>query len=100
MPGAGEGIYPGLVLELSSLDLEEIADALSDQTDYEHRWLTDPQAGEIVFWTATPASTARRQSRSRSCRHDYLNHVGGGPRPSGLRSDTAAEPAPYSRSTM
>jgi ABC-type dipeptide/oligopeptide/nickel transport system permease subunit len=30
-------IYPGLVLELSSLDLGEIAEALADQTDYEHR---------------------------------------------------------------
>jgi hypothetical protein len=30
-------IYPGLVLELSSLDLEEIANALADQTDCEHR---------------------------------------------------------------
>jgi hypothetical protein len=40
------------VLELSSLDLGEIADALADQTDYEHRWLINPQTGEIVFWTA------------------------------------------------
>jgi len=45
-------IYPGLVLELSSLDLGEIAEALADQTDYEHRWLMNPQTGEIVFWTA------------------------------------------------
>jgi hypothetical protein len=45
-------IYSGLVLELSSLDLEEIANALSDQTDYEHRWLINPQTGEIAFWTA------------------------------------------------
>ena len=47
-----ERIYPGLVLELSSLDLGEIADALADQTDYEHRWLINPQTGEVVFWTA------------------------------------------------
>jgi uncharacterized protein UPF0158 len=45
------GIYPGLVLELSSLDLEEIATALASQTDYEHQWLINPQTGEIVFWT-------------------------------------------------
>jgi hypothetical protein len=45
-------IYPGPVLELSSLDLEQIAEALADQTDYEHRWLINPQTGEIVFWTA------------------------------------------------
>ena len=46
------GSYPGLVLDLSSLDLEEIANALADQTDYEHRWLIDPHTGEIAFWTA------------------------------------------------
>ena len=40
------------MLDLSSLDLEEIANALADQTDYEHRWLIDPHTGEIAFWTA------------------------------------------------
>ena len=40
------------MLELSSLDLGEIAEALADQTDYEHRWLINPRTGEIVFWTA------------------------------------------------
>jgi hypothetical protein len=40
------------MLDLNRLDLEEIAAALSDQTDYEHRWLINPQTGEIVFWTA------------------------------------------------
>ena len=40
------------MLELNSLDLEEIADALADQTEHEHRWLINPQTGEIVFWTA------------------------------------------------
>ena len=49
---AGAGIYPGPVLDLSSLDLEGIADALADQTDYEHRWLINPETGEVVFWTA------------------------------------------------
>jgi hypothetical protein len=47
-----QGIYPDLVLELSSLDLEEIAIALADQNDYEHQCLINPQTGEIVFWTA------------------------------------------------
>jgi len=28
--------------ELSRLDLDEIATALADQGDYEHRWLLDP----------------------------------------------------------
>jgi hypothetical protein len=40
------------VLDLSSLDLEDIANALADQTNYQHRWLINPQTGEIVFWTA------------------------------------------------
>ena len=40
------------MLELSSLDLDEIAAALADQTDYEHRWLINPDSGQIVFWTA------------------------------------------------
>jgi Uncharacterised protein family (UPF0158) len=40
------------VLDLSSFDLDEIANALADQTDYEHRWLLDPGTGQIVFWTA------------------------------------------------
>jgi Uncharacterised protein family (UPF0158) len=48
----GGRIYPGCVPELNGLDLEEIATALADQTDYEHRWLIDPQTGEIVFWTS------------------------------------------------
>ena len=39
-------------MDLSSLDLEEIGNALADQTDYEHRWLINPQTGEIAFWTA------------------------------------------------
>jgi hypothetical protein len=45
-------IYSGLVLDLSSLDLEDIGNALADQTDYEHQWLINPQTGEIAFWTA------------------------------------------------
>jgi hypothetical protein len=40
------------VRDLNGLDLAEIAAALSDQTDYEHRWLIDPATGEIVFWTS------------------------------------------------
>ena len=40
------------MLDLSSLDLAEIGNALADQADYEHRWLIDPQTGEIAFWTA------------------------------------------------
>ena len=40
------------MLDLSSLDLDEIATALADQTDYDHRWLINPQTGEIAFWTS------------------------------------------------
>jgi hypothetical protein len=40
------------VLDLDSLDLEEISTALADQTDYEHRWLINPQTGEITIWTS------------------------------------------------
>jgi hypothetical protein len=48
----GSSKYPDSVLDLSSLDLDEIATALADQTDYEHRWLINPETGEIAFWTA------------------------------------------------
>jgi Uncharacterised protein family (UPF0158) len=44
--------YPGLVLDLSDIDLQEIANALGDQNDYEHHWLINPVTGEIAFWTA------------------------------------------------
>jgi hypothetical protein len=40
------------VLDLGNLDLDEIATALADQTDYEHRWLIDPRTGEITIWTS------------------------------------------------
>lgn len=40
------------MLHLSSIDIDEIAVALADQTDYEHRWLIDPRTGEIAFWTS------------------------------------------------
>src|ERR1700758_5025979 len=38
-------IYSDWVLDLSSFDLEEIGNALADQTDYEHWWLINPQTG-------------------------------------------------------
>jgi hypothetical protein len=43
-------IYLGLVLDLSRIDLEEIATALADQNDYEHHWLINPETGDIAFW--------------------------------------------------
>ena len=40
------------MLDLDTLDLDDIATALSDQTDYEHHWLIDPRTGDIAFWTS------------------------------------------------
>lgn len=52
LSGGSQDAYPGLVLDLGSIDLEEIASALSDQNDCEHCWLINPDTGEIAFWTA------------------------------------------------
>jgi hypothetical protein len=40
------------MLDLGAIDLEDIANALADQTDYEHRWLLDPRTGQVAFWTS------------------------------------------------
>jgi hypothetical protein len=40
------------VFDLAAIDLEEIATALEDQTDYEHRWLLDPRTAQVAFWTS------------------------------------------------
>ncbi len=40
------------MLDLGGIDVEEIATALADQTDYEHRWLVDPGTGQVAFWTS------------------------------------------------
>jgi hypothetical protein len=45
------GGYPEPVLDLDRVDLVEIATALQDQGGYEHRWLINPDSGEIAFWT-------------------------------------------------
>ena len=39
------------MLELSSLDLGEIAAALQDQTVDDYRWLIDPESGQLSVWT-------------------------------------------------
>ena len=44
--------YAGWMLDLDAIDVEKIANALADQTDYDHRWLIDRTAGEIAFWTS------------------------------------------------
>ncbi len=40
------------MLDLEEVDVDEIATALADQTDYEHRWLIDPRTGEVILWTS------------------------------------------------
>ena len=40
------------MLRLSQVDLDDIAQALSDQTDDEHRWVLDPATGELHIWTS------------------------------------------------
>ena len=40
------------MLDLSGIDVEEIATALADQTGYEHRWLIDPRTGQVALWTS------------------------------------------------
>lgn len=40
------------MLDLGGIDVEEIAAALADQTDYAHRWLLDPRTGQVAFWTS------------------------------------------------
>ncbi len=39
------------MLDLVGIEVEEIATAPADQTDYEHRWLIDPRTGQLAFWT-------------------------------------------------
>ena len=40
------------MLDLAAIDVEEVATAMADQTDYELRWLIDPRTGEVVLWTS------------------------------------------------
>lgn len=42
----------GEAQRMSAVDVEEIATALTDQTDYEHRWLIDARTGQVAFWTS------------------------------------------------
>ena len=39
------------MIDLSVVDLEELAMALGDQNGYEHHWLIDPDSGQISLWT-------------------------------------------------
>ena len=57
------------MLDLGGIDIEEIATALADQTDYEHRWLVDPRTGEVVFSVVPVETVSRWLRRTRSYRH-------------------------------
>ena len=64
---AGLGFYPEWMLDLGGIDVEEVATALADQTDYEHRWLIDPRTGRVAFWTSdTGIDGENTQSKSTS----------------------------------
>lgn len=39
------------MIDVSAVDLEELAMALADQDGYEHHWLIDPDSGKISLWT-------------------------------------------------
>jgi hypothetical protein len=39
------------VLDLNKVDLSQIADALEDQTDYDHAFLIHEETGQFEFWT-------------------------------------------------
>jgi hypothetical protein len=53
------------MLDLDAIEVEEIASALADQTDYEPRWLIDPRSGEQAF-----------RSTSVHLRHGAARHSG------------------------
>lgn len=44
--------YPERVLDLVGIDVDDVATALADRTDFEHRWLIDPRTGQVAFWTS------------------------------------------------
>lgn len=58
-------LYDETVLDLAKLDLDEIAMALSDQTDYEHRWLIEYP--DLVQPGRPSVMSAPRVGRSNGC---------------------------------
>jgi hypothetical protein len=52
LPASAEWVNAERMLDLVRIDLEEVAEALADQTDYEHCWLIDPSTGGVAFWTS------------------------------------------------
>jgi hypothetical protein len=59
-----------LVLDLSRLDLADIAEALANQTDYEHHWLINPETGEL-----------ERAIQGRGAFRRFNDELQGAPRP-------------------
>ena len=49
--GRLDGVNPDYIWTWAN-DVEEIATALSDQTDYNHRWLIDPGTGQVLYWAS------------------------------------------------
>ena len=39
------------MIDLSAVDLDELATALGDQDGFEHHWLIDPDSGQMSLWT-------------------------------------------------
>ena len=82
------------MLELSAVDLEEIATALQDQAGWEYCWLIDPQSGQVAFWTEDGGIDGRApvgleeldQHPTIACRHQL--------KPPAIVSQTAALHSP------
>lgn len=63
------GFYPERMLDLGDVDVEEIAAALADQTDYEHRGCSTRARGRWRSGPATRASTGRTRRCRRAGSH-------------------------------
>jgi len=60
------------MLDLGAIDVEEIATALADQSDYEHRWLLNPRTGRVALWTSDTGIDGKNPVEIDLCRHrDY-----------------------------
>ena len=65
------GTYPGLVLDLSSIDLEEIAGALAGRTDYE---LHEGYPDLLPAWYAFRDTRARRRAVQWLADNSLIDH--------------------------
>jgi len=69
------------MLDLNGLGVDEIAIGLSDQTDYERRWLFDPRTGEIALWASPPLILIPSCPDSTAATKFQVAHVAPGNRP-------------------